>query len=379
MPLTVQCPRPLSVAAPLGYGPPEPRVSCWSRASVSAVSRDSGSRNLIFICDGTLSSDRRGEETNAGLLWRLLRERAAPDRQAVHYDRGVQGTGWRKWLNAASGLGVNLSICRGYGFLAGQYRPGDRIFLFGYSRGAYAVRSLAGMIGRIGLLKPKYASERYVNLAFRFYEIGSNSMARQHFSAHRCHSTVPVEMLGVWDTVKTLGLPYPLLNRLAPMATEFHDDQLGPHVRHGYHALGVDEDRRSYRPILWRRSLDWQGRLEQVWFPGAHGDVGGEVRWRPAARPLSNVSLNWMLRRADQAGLLLPSDWDTRFPEDVAAPMLGSRIGLARLFLLRAPREIGTADGEVIHLSIRDRQGAMARYKPRADLGGVPAASDGRP
>ena len=128
-------------------------------------------RNLVFICDGTLSSIKRGSETNAGLAYRLLAETGQSEVQRYEYDRGVQGSGWRKWLNAASGLGINHSIRRGYAFLAHHYRPGDRIFLLGYSRGAYAVRSLAGMIGRIGLLHRKYATERHVRLAFRFYMI----------------------------------------------------------------------------------------------------------------------------------------------------------------------------------------------------------------
>ena len=325
-------------------------------------------RNLVFICDGTLSSITKGEETNAGLIFRHLLQRGPNDRQILRYDPGVQGTGWRKWVNAASGQGVNASIKAGYAFLARNYRPGDRIFLFGYSRGAYAVRSLAGMIGGIGLVRPEFAGPRYVDLAFRFYEVGSNSPARRHFSAHRCHEGVRIEMLGIWDTVKSLGLPYPLLNRLAPMATEFHDDRLGTHILHGYHALAIDEDRTSYRPILWRRSADWDGRLEQTWFPGAHGDVGGEVRGVPAARPLANLSLNWMLRRAHRHGLLLPDGWQTRFPEDPAAPMYGTRRGIGRVFLLRGRRMVGTGDGETVHLSIRERMHALSRYRPRGHL-----------
>jgi uncharacterized protein (DUF2235 family) len=329
-------------------------------------------RNLIFLCDGTLSSIAEGQETNLGLVYRLLSSMGQSASQRYEYDRGVQGTGWRKWVNAASGLGINLSICRGYAFLANHYRPGDRIFLLGFSRGAYAVRSLAGMIGRIGLIKRQYATERYVRLAFRFYEVGSNSMARQHFSAHRCHENVAIDMLGIWDTVKSLGLPYPLINRLAPMVTEFHDDQLGWHIKHGYHAIAIDEDRRSYKPLLWRLSPDWQGRVEQAWFPGAHADVGGEVRSDPRARPLSNISLNWMLRRAQRHGLHLPSGWEDQFPEDTTAPMLGCRTGIARFFLFRDPRKIGGGDGETIHLSIRDRIRSVQGYQPRGDLGGLP-------
>ena len=342
----------------------------------SDIAAKPGSRNLVFLSDGTLSSISEGEETNLGRLYRLLAEPGQSDAQRFEYDRGIQGTGWRKWLNAATGQGINMTICRGYAFLASHYRPGDRIYLFGYSRGAYAVRSLAGMIGRIGLIKNNYATERHVRLAFRFYEVGSNSVARKHFSKHRCHEGVEIEMLGIWDTVKSLGLPYPLINRLAPMVTEFHDDELGRHIRHGYHALAVDEDRTSFKPLLWRRSPSWEGRLEQAWFPGAHGDVGGEVRGHPDSRPLSNISLNWMLRRADRHGLVLPDGWEGRFTEDACAPMMGCRRGINRLFVLRSPREIGGADGETFHLSIRDRMHGVAGYSPRATVGAAPVSPE---
>lgn len=324
-------------------------------------------RNLVFLCDGTMSSTQPGFESNLGQVMRLLKHLGDSQLQLSAYDRGIQGTGWRRWLNAASGMGINLSIQTGYDFLARNYREGDRIYLLGYSRGAYAVRSLAGMIGTIGLLKPEFATPRHVNLAFRFYEVGSNSSARQHFSTHRCHTDVPIEMLGVWDTVKSLGLPYPLLNRLAPMATEFHDHELGQHIHHGYHALAIDEDRTSFAPILWEQSPDWLGRLEQTWFPGAHGDVGGQVR-KAATRPLSNIPLNWMLRRAEAHGILLPGGWESWFPEDPAAPMQGSRTGVARFFVLRTPRQTGHSDGETVHLSIRERMHAVPRYQPRGQL-----------
>ena len=326
-------------------------------------------RNLVFLCDGTLTRLDPGFESNLGQLMRLLGHLRDSPEQMTHYDRGIQGKGWRRWVNAASGQGINISICNGYGFLARNYRPGDRIYLFGYSRGAYAVRSLAGMIGTIGLLRPEYSTERHVNLAFRFYEVGSQSTARQHFSTHRCHVNVPIEMLGVWDTVKSLGLPYPLLNRLAPMATEFHDHELGAHIAHGYHALAIDEDRTSFEPILWEQSPDWQGRLEQTWFPGAHSDVGGQVD-HARNRPLSNISLNWMLRRAEAHGVMLPEAWESWFPEHAGAPMIGCRKGLGRFYFLRRPRQTGQSDGETIHLSIRERMAALPGYRPRGRLTG---------
>ncbi len=332
-------------------------------------------RNLVFISDGTFSTLAPGRETNAGLLYTLLAEVGPTADQLFRYDPGIQGAGWARWFNAVTGIGINLSICEGYAFLASRYRPGDRIFLFGYSRGAYAVRSLAGMIGAVGLLRHDRATHRNVRHAFRLYERTvrdslKERMVRERFTRDRCHAQAPIEMLGVWDTVKALGLPYPVLSRLGGLATEFHDHALGTHIRHGYHALAIDEDRTAFAPILWQRSADWQGRLEQAWFPGAHGDVGGDLRGRTEARPLANIPLNWMLRRAVRLGLDLPEDWETRFAEDPAAPGVGNRRGINRLFLLRAPRVTGTGDGEVLDLSIRDRTERVPGYRPVGHLAG---------
>ena len=329
---------------------------------------DSGARNLVFICDGTFSSLLSGRETNAGLLYGLLDELGPRARQVYAYDPGVQGEGALKWYHAVTGTGLNLSIRQGYAFLASRYRPGDRIFLFGYSRGGYAVRSLAGMIGRVGLLHHEKATHRNVRSAFRLYQNEDEpgaAAARGAFAEENCHESARIEMLGVWDTVRALGLPYPILSRLAGMATGFHDHALGPQIAHGYHALAIDEDRTAYAPILWQRSPDWRGRLEQAWFPGVHGDVGGELRGREETRPLANIPLNWMLRHAVRQGLILPDGWEKRFPEDPAAPSVGNRSGINRLFLLRAPRLTGTGDGETLHLSIQERMERVPGYRPR--------------
>jgi uncharacterized protein (DUF2235 family) len=327
-------------------------------------------RNLVFVSDGTLSTLRPGAETNAGLLYRLLEEIGPRPYQQFDYDHGVQGTGWAKWFNAITGMGINLAICQGYGFLASRYRRGDRIYLFGFSRGAYAVRSLAGMIGSVGLLRRSHATERNVRRAFRLYQRDGSNAARADFIARRCHDGIKIEMLGVWDTVKALGLPYPVLSRLGQMATGFHDHTLGHHIERGYHALAIDEDRTAFAPILWQRSAQWEGRLEQAWFPGVHGDVGGDIGSLAEARPLANIPLNWMLLRAARHGLVLPEGWQGRFPENPAAPQVGNRRGIARLFLLRRPRATGGGDGETIHLSIRDRMAALPDYRPVGDING---------
>jgi uncharacterized protein (DUF2235 family) len=324
-------------------------------------------RTHIFIVDGTLSRLDDGHETNAGLLYKLLAGMGPRPGQTVAYDSGVQSSGLRKWVNVAAGVGINLSIIRGYAKLACRYRPGDRIMLFGYSRGAYAVRSLAGFIGRVGLLRREHATERMIQQAFRYYETARLSAHGRLFRRRFCHQYVPIEVLGVWDTVAALGLPYPLLTRLAPMATEFHDAGLGANVRNAFQALALDEDREAYAPMAWRVSPDWRGHVEQMWFAGAHSDVGGHVWDRPEARPLSNIPLRWMVERAAHCGLRLPQDWQAQFPTDPAAPARGNRAGHGRLFRTRSPRRYGCCSSEDIHPSVMHRMRLVPGYVPLAE------------
>jgi uncharacterized protein (DUF2235 family) len=322
-------------------------------------------RTHVFIIDGTLSSTAPGCETHAGALWRLLTEDGPSARQSVGYHPGVQGVGLRRWWRAATGAGLNDAICAGYGWLSSRWRPGDRILLFGYSRGAYAARSLAGLIDRIGLLQRGHAMERRISRAFRHYRAGRSASA-QAFSRSFCHLEAPVDAIFAWDTVKALGLPAPGLIRFHPMAYEFHNDDLGHNVRAGFHALAADEDRSAYRPVMWTRAPDWTGRLEQMWFPGAHGDVGGQLDGAAAARPLANLSLVWMLEHARDCGLTLPAGWRARFPTDPCAPMVGARSGIGRFFLRRPRRFNAGEDGQRASPAIAARIAGLPGYHPRA-------------
>ncbi len=334
-------------------------------------------RTHVFIIDGTLSRLTEGHETNAGLLYKLLDEMGPRLDQTVGYDPGVQGEGWSKWVNVAAGEGVNLSIEHGYATLASRYHPGDRIMLFGFSRGAYAVRSLAGFIGRIGLLKAHHATERRVLRAFRYYEADMLTDHAVTFSERFCHRHVEIQMIGVWDTVRALGIPYPVISRLAPMATEFHDHGLGKYVKNAFQALALDETRTAYEPILWRAGRNWSGRLEQVWFAGAHADIGGQTGDRPEARLLANIPLCWMLSRAQSLGLKLPGDWRSRFPVDPAAPMVGRWRGAAKYFLHRARRSAGRDRSESLHPSVELRRRAVPAYQPKAACTGYVAEAMG--
>jgi len=334
----------------------------------------------IVIVDGTLSRLDEGFESNAGLLYKLLQETAPQGQISVFYDQGIHGAGLRKWLNAATGIGINKTICAAYTHLSRHYKPGDKIMLFGYSRGAYAVRSLAGMIGHVGLLRAKEYTPKRNRAAFRYYETGRFDKKAQQFCTGYCHRNVEIELVGVWDTVKALGLPYPILSRFAPMATEFHDHHLSPMIRNAFQALALDENRAAYKPILWDCVPNWRGRAEQLWFAGAHADVGGQVEAFTQARPLSNIPLIWMLEKAEHCGLNLPEHWKTRFPTDPAAPMYSASRGLSRLFLFRKRRNACLTPFDHLHHSVLERQAALSEYhpiacfpKPVANMADIPA------
>jgi uncharacterized protein (DUF2235 family) len=307
-----------------------------------------GSVDHVIIIDGTMSSLAPGQETNAGLTYKLLRE-VRQSRMSIRYEAGVQWQAWRHTMDVIEGRGINRQIRRVYGFLASRYRPGDRIFLFGYSRGAYAVRSLAGVIDRVGLLKADHATERNVEIAYRHYRRGTMGAAHRAFVKRFCHAEAPVEMVGVWDTVKALGFRAPILWKLAEERHAFHNHELGASIRHGFHALALHETREVYAPVLWSCPPDWEGQMEQVWFRGTHGDVGGQLAGFEAARPLANIPLVWMLGKAEGCGLALPEGWRTRFPCDPDSPSAGSTRGWGKLFVLRRKRVVGIDRSEAIH------------------------------
>ncbi|WVX49430.1 hypothetical protein ROLI_025240 [Roseobacter fucihabitans] len=312
-----------------------------------------------------MSSLEPGSETNAGRAYQLCREMTGS--VSIYYEPGLQWNDWRSALDVMQGRGINRQIRRAYGYLASRYRPGDKIFLMGYSRGAYAVRSLAGVIDLMGLLKADSATERNIRDVYRFYEGDPNSPCARQFAASHCLASVEIEMIGVWDTVKSLGFNAPVLWRLSEKRHSFHNHQLSHNVKSGYHALALNETRVAYKPILWDSPQGFQGHVEQVWFSGTHGDVGGQLGGFEVARPLANIPLVWMLERAQMNGLPLPDGWSCRMQQDPSAPMLGTFRGNGKWFVTRRGRKIMKDPSEVIHDSVALR--AAAKPAPRGWAG----------
>ncbi|WP_372603990.1 DUF2235 domain-containing protein [Actibacterium sp.] len=319
----------------------------------------------IVILDGTLSSLDPGEETNAGLAYKLLSQ-APGANLSLYYESGIQWDSWRQSIDVIMGRGINRQIRRAYGYLASRYHPGDRIILMGYSRGAFAVRSLAGVLDRVGLLKSVHATERNVRQAYRHYETGAASDVARAFSRAYCYDHTEVEMVGVWDTVKALGLRLPLLWRLTEPRYDFHNHELGKVVKHGFHALALDESREVFTPVLWQCPSHFDGRVEQVWFRGSHGDIGGQLSGFEEARPLANIPLVWMLRRLESCDVRLPEGWMAQFPCDANAPSVGSLRGWGKFFLIRHKRVVGRDSSESIHPTAINRAhpSSLPVYQP---------------
>ncbi|MCF6445081.1 DUF2235 domain-containing protein [Nereida sp. MMG025] len=328
------------------------RIRPQREQSDEAVRR--GPVDHVIILDGTMSSLSVGRETNAGLTYKLLKDVDHGPQVDLYYEAGLQWRDLRSSFDVMTGRGINRQIRRAYGWLATRYRPGDRIFLIGYSRGAYAVRSLAGVIDRVGLLRADCATVRNIRTAYRHYVSGGAGETVAAFRAAHCHGEVPIEMIGIWDTVKALGLRLPIVWRWADVRHAFHHHRLGQTVRHGYHALALNETRAVYKPIMWETRPDWRGiEMKQMWFRGTHGDVGGQLAGYINARGLANIPLVWMLENIEMCGIRLPEHWQGRFPQDVEARSTGNWWGMGAFFLIRRKRVVGRDPSEQVHPSAK--------------------------
>jgi uncharacterized protein (DUF2235 family) len=260
-------------------------------------------QRLLCFFDGTWNvPNGRGDVTNIVKLARVALG-TAPDGVA-QVSRYVEGVGtdpddgeYRAFLEGAIGVGVDRRILDGYRFLAERYKPGDEIYLFGFSRGAFQARSLAGLINFVGLLAPGALHE--ANTAWSCYQerdLGADLATRDRLRKLG-QADVRIACLGVWDTVGNLGIPLIGAHRWNRHFA-FHDTELSPLVDVGLQALAIDEPRGPFSPSLWTSHRDTtppRGQhIEQVWFPGSHANVGGGF----PDSSVSDISLLWMAERA---------------------------------------------------------------------------------
>ncbi|MGF6889673.1 uncharacterized protein (DUF2235 family) [Nocardia sp. GAS34] len=279
---------------------------------IRLVEGGSTMRRLIMCCDGTWDTPSQLAVTNVRRMYNALADSMSNgEEQLAQYQSGV-GTesgellGWL--LGGTTGAGLSSNVMAAYHWLTSKYRPGDKIALFGFSRGAYTARSTAGMIAACGLIDTRCVDEDTVRRQIRQvyqrrYHLGQAADPRWsdglRFSYAPERDPMPVDFIGVWDTVGSLGIPDTLggLSLLDPARRyAFLDVKLNPAVRHGRHAIALDEQRSEFTPTLWSEPEPDQD-VKQVWFPGSHTDVGGGHQ----EKGLSDGALKWMIEEARAA------------------------------------------------------------------------------
>jgi uncharacterized protein (DUF2235 family) len=290
------------------------------KASRTADDIDGHVRNLVICCDGT-SNEIGKQISNVLKLYRIADK---SDRQIVFYQPGI-GTirmpdAWGRWrqkarslFEMATGRGLDRDVLNAYLFLAKHYRKGDRIFLFGFSRGAYTVGVLAGMLYLVGLLRDHQSN--FASYALKAYK---EAAARNDYSTvvEFCKTvlpqSVPVHFLGVWDTVASVVVPGGTIFARLKLE-ELPNTCENSAVETFRHAMAIDERRRMFRLKPWIDGQEFKPNRfskkakfpaqdsRQVWFAGSHADVGGGFAEEESA--LAKYPLLWMLEQAADKGL----------------------------------------------------------------------------
>jgi len=354
-------------------------------------------RNLIVCFDGT-SNQFGANDTNVVRLVQALER--GDQRQILYYDPGVGTLPEPGLLSAlakriselfglAFGVGLTAKIERAYTFLMHNWQPDDRVFLFGFSRGAYTARALAGLLHMFGLLAPSHenllpyvirlfrGTRRVDNQDSKIWRVSAqfrNTFARDAGAEHR---RFPVHFVGVWDTVSSVGWIWD--------PVKFRYTAANPSIGTIRHAVAIDERRSFFRQNLFADDVRGQDLLE-LWFPGAHCDVGGG--YPESYGGLWREPFTWMLEEAKKAGLLTDAEREqrvlTRMPppeKPCAEPQHESLTGawwLAEFFpKLRYNKRLGRRlpslglgrrrriePGARFHESVQQRMESVTGYAP---------------
>jgi uncharacterized protein (DUF2235 family) len=257
------------------------------------------SKRIAYCADGTWDTSK--SHTN---VYKLFKALDVSGDQMPFYDDGVGANGdpISRLLGGAFGTGLWEKIKEGYTKIAHVYEAGDKVYIFGFSRGAYTARSLAGMIMACGLPTQDFTDDM-VDTCFDAYRDKLNRAAKLQTLANCNLVNAEITMVGVWDTVGSLGIPSGV-GLVDPILYGFLDTGLHPSIKNACQALAMDEKRAQFPPTLWDGPPAPGQTLEQVWFTGAHSDVGGgEPDDLPGTTALSDISLGWMMSKANAQGL----------------------------------------------------------------------------
>ena len=340
-------------------------------------------KRIVVCSDGTWNKPGNIDHgfvvrSNVQKIFEVIAKSDNHIKQIKHYDNGVAsiGTSVSRAVDGAIGAGLGNNIINAYKFIVWNYEPGDELYLFGFSRGAYTVRSLAGLIRRCGILKNQ--DLRLIQKAYNFYrdrseESRAGNQRSENFIARNSYPDPEIKFLGVWDTVGALGIPHTSFRMWNKKRYKFHDLTLSSIIKHAYHAMAVDERRSLFDVNLWRQSRralenGIHQHVEQRWFAGVHCEVGGGYH----EEQLSDLPLLWMIDRAQHAGLgidinLAVTNQD--FPIFLSPSVCGvSHNSMTFIHRLNPAitRKIGQPNSfnECIDASVIERMQAVDGYQP---------------
>ncbi|TNC29047.1 DUF2235 domain-containing protein [Amycolatopsis alkalitolerans] len=323
------------------------------------------SKRIVICCDGTWNTLKQPNTTN---VVKMAEAVAKQDDQLVFYHPGVGTRPFERILGGAFGFGLSRDVRSAYRFVVEHYEPGDELFFFGFSRGAYTARSTVGFIRNCGVLRREEVAR--VNEAYRLYRDRrpgthpARDQSARFRKAHAWEDVTPIRFIGVWDTVGSLGIPlsgFRLVN-LVNRRWRFHDTRLTKTVSSAFQALAIDERRGPFRPAIWAPDHAPEQEREQVWFAGVHSDVGGGY----ADPTLARITLLWMAERAQRCGLAFTPH---AFPElDAGAVLDPAHDSRTFFYKLLRPyvRKLGVTDTahEFVSAKTMERNKLDPAYAP---------------
>lgn len=323
-------------------------------------------KRLIVCCDGTWNRLDQPSPTNVVKVKASIAERDADgNEQRVHYEPGVGTRPRERFLGGGLGVGLSHDVRSCYRFLVDSYEPGDELYFFGFSRGAFTARSTVGLVRNSGILRREERGR--VDEAYALYRARDDTRhpsgsTAQRFRAGCSHPDMPIHFIGVWDTVGALGIPIPLLPKAITKRWTFHDPELSSHVRNAFHALAIDERRGPFKPTLWEQQPNAHDQvLEQRWFAGVHSDVGGGYE----DTALSMLALAWLAERARGCDPVLDVHELVASANPLGA-LHDSRAGFYRRLRPYDRMLVGTVEGSVA-TSVDERcTDAAPPYLPRS-------------
>ncbi|MDN5501405.1 MAG: DUF2235 domain-containing protein [Shewanella sp.] len=326
-------------------------------------------KRIVICADGTWNRPEKDLKvdfpTNVLRLARAISPIAADGKpQQVFYDWGV-GSYYDEVIGGATGRGLHKNIMDGYRYIVQNYSPGDEIYLFGFSRGAYTVRCLCGLINNCGILKRPEA--RLIQQAFDHYKKSSAPFTPSgdksvEFRQKHSHESREIKFVGVWDTVGAMGIPISFLG-LFEDKDEFYDTKIGRNVRVARHALAIDEHRSDFEPTIWqlRDNMD----MQQVWFAGAHSNIGGSYLPDKDGSLLSDNALAWMIAEAERFNLSLEPHLAASLRPNPLATLHDSRRSFYRIkqpYLRPLDPNVAPV---LLHRSVKVRWEQDPKYRPK--------------